>query len=131
MGNIGEALVTPHGGQTVDEFRLDRAKWGLKWGRSRHAIIKASMGRPMTPIEIHRFEELVEAGTNAWGVVAALAWVRKEYGEEAAHQMASLLDEVGINGLPWDESLLDIPGLEEARNERQALGLDDFEASGD
>lgn len=105
---VTPATELPYGG-TVETFRTERAEVGQKLGDLRQDRFKhvfAEGGKFRGSDEMEEYELLVEAAANAWSVVALLAWVRKHYGDEAAYRAAAVAQDIGINGDPWDDSLL-------------------------
>lgn len=107
----------PYEQQTVEEFRLARAAWATRLTAQRAAVFAATFtadGVKPSLEDLRRFEELAETSANAWGVVAAIEWVRRRHGTEAAYLLTALLQDIGINGDPWDETLLHVEGLTEA-----------------
>jgi hypothetical protein len=105
-----ETKQLPHGG-TVEEFRRERAQMGEAAVRARSELFKAefagSPAKKASDEALAQYELLVEAGANAWSVVVLLAWIDRKFGTDAAFEAAAIAQETGINGGPWDESLLD------------------------
>lgn len=107
----------PYGQQTIEEFRLARAAWATRLTAQRAAVFAATFtadGVKPSLEQLRRFEELAETSANAWSVVAAIEWVRRRHGTEAAYLLTALIQHIGINGDPWDETLLHVEGLSEA-----------------
>lgn len=97
-------------GSTVEAFRTERAEAAQRVSDIRHERFKHIFegdGVSFTLAEMHEYELLIEAAANAWSVVAILAWIRKHHGDESAYKAAAVAQDIGINGAPWDDSLME------------------------
>jgi hypothetical protein len=102
-----EQASLPHGG-TIDGYRRERAQWALLMQRRALELARLD-GSPA------RLQAMVaESAANAWGVVALLGWLERQFGPGTAWRAAAMLQDITLHADTWDDSLLDVPGLDGA-----------------
>lgn len=104
--SAGQATL-PHGG-TIASYRRERAQWARVLHRRSLDLARMQGGAT----RLHAM--VTESAANAWGVVALLEWLERQFGSGTAWRAAAMLQDIKLHGDTWDDSLLDVPGLDGA-----------------